>query len=33
MKILYLTQSYPPMISGAALVVQRQALGMVQGRP
>jgi 1,2-diacylglycerol 3-alpha-glucosyltransferase len=28
MKIAYLTQSYPPMISGAALVVQRQAQGM-----
>ena len=30
MKIAYLTQSYPPMISGAALVVQRQAQGMVK---
>jgi 1,2-diacylglycerol 3-alpha-glucosyltransferase len=28
MKIAYLTQSYPPMVSGAALVVQRQAQGM-----
>lgn len=29
MKIAYLTQSYPPMISGAALVVQHLAQGMV----
>lgn len=30
MRIAYLTQSYPPMISGAALVVQRQAQGMAK---
>jgi glycosyltransferase involved in cell wall biosynthesis len=29
MRIAYLTQSYPPMISGAALVVQSLATGMV----
>jgi len=29
MKIAYLCQSYPPMISGASLVVQRHAKGMV----
>src|SRR5262245_45692997 len=28
MRIVYLTQSYPPMVSGAALVVQRFAEGM-----
>ncbi len=29
MKIAFLAQSYPPMISGAALVVQQLAHGMV----
>jgi len=30
MKIAFITQSYPPMISGASLVVERLALGMAE---
>ena len=30
MRIAYLTQSYPPMISGAALVVERLAKSMAE---
>lgn len=30
MRIVYLTQSYPPMISGAAIAVERLAQGMVE---